>query len=429
MIEAEPAAPAWRSAAALRRVGRSRASRLLVARVIEQGCLGAVSLVLARWLGVAAYAPVAALIVFNSLAIVASDLGLGTVVMSSGERAVGRDQVRRVRTVNAVLAALAVAGSFALDGAPADALPWAGAIWLASGEAFIRKSALLRLGREGRVAASEIVASVVLVVLASAVAFAPEHAIALVGGALLAKHVVEVLAARGWGDAIADRGEQRAGAVWWTQLAAYATANVDFLVVGIVVSSAAFSVYSLGFRVASLVTSQIAYAFGRLVLVDLARAEDRSSRQRVYDARIRLLFGIGVPAAAVAVGAAALVPVLLGASWRDSAWVIVLLAVATPWRMALGVTGALMISGGRAATLVRWEVVRLVATAAALVAAAQGGLWPFTGAVAAVMVVAATTLNRAATRASGLTEWRVPLLAGVPALAGIAGLVVLVSSW
>lgn len=414
--------------ARLWRLASSRSGVLITARVVEQGALGATSLVLARWLGVDDYAPVAALIVFNSLAVVASDLGLGVMIMSSAERAAGHDQVRRIRAVNATLAAAVAAASLAFDGALAAALPWAGAIWLASGEAFIRKSALLRLGRERRVAASEIVASLVLVAVAAGVAVAPARAVALVGAALLAKHVVEVLAAGGWRAGLGEHGAQRAGAVWWTQLAAYATANVDFVVIGIVVTSAAFSVYSLGFRVASLVTSQVAYAFGRLVLVDLARAEDREARQRVYDARVRLLFVVGVPAALVALGAAALVPVALGRQWEDSAWVIVLLAVATPWRMALGVTGALMVSGGHAATLVRWELVRLVATAAVLFAAAQGGLWTFTGAVAAVMIVATVVLNRASTRVSGLVEWRVPLVLAVPALAGTAAVVLVLAS-
>lgn len=428
MIDVGPAGARTGRSQALRRALDSRAGPLLAARVVEQVSLGLVSLVLARWLGIDAYAPVAVLIVCNSFAIVASDLGLGTLIMSGRERAAGLDQVRRVRAVNALVAVVAIGCSAAFEGSVAAALPWVGAIWLTSGEAFIRKSALLRLGREGQVAASEIIASVVLVGLAGVVAFVPDRAVALVGAGLTAKHVVEILAARRWRAGLAERGTGRAGSVWWTQVTAYATANVDFLVVGLVVSAEAFSVYSLGFRVAALVTSQVAYAFGRLVLVDLGRAEDRSARQQVYDARIRLLFRVGFAAAALALAAAALLPVVLGRQWSDSAWVVIILAVAAPWRMVLGVTGALMVAAERAATLVRWEVGRLAATAGLLLLAAQGGLWPFTGAVAAITIAATAIYNRTATAETGLDEWRVPRYLGLPGVALVA-LVVMAVSW
>lgn len=428
MIDVEPTERRIGRVRSLRAAVDSRAGRLLAARVVEQGSLGLVSLVLARWLGIEAYAPVAALVVWNSFAIVASDLGIGTVIMSGRGRAAGLDQVRRVRVVNAVVAAVAIGSSSMFDGSVAAALPWVGALWLASGEAFIRKSALLRLGREGRVALSEIVASVVFVGVASTIAVAADRAVVLVGAALTAKHVIEIIAAGGWQEGLAEHGTGRAGSVWWTQVTAYATANVDFVVVGLVVSAGAFSVYSLGFRIAALVTSQVAYAFGRLVLVDLGRAEDRPARQRVYDSRIRLLFGVGVLAAALAVAAAAVLPMALGSQWADSAWVVVILAIAAPWRMVLGVTGALMVAGDRAATLVRWEVGRLAATAAVLLLAAQGGLWPFTGAVAAVAIAATALYNRLATAATGLDEWRVPRFLALPGVA-LAALAAMAVSW
>jgi O-antigen/teichoic acid export membrane protein len=163
-------------------------------------------------------------------------------------------------------------------------------------------------------------------------------------------------------------------------------------------------------------------------MVELGRARDLAERQRVYDARVRLLFGAGALAGVAALVAAAVVPVVLGREWVDSAWVVVVLAIATPWRMVLGVTGALMVSGGRAATLVRWEVLRLAATAGVLLLAAQGGLWPFTGAVAAVAIVATVAFNRSATSVSGLVGWRLPTVLAVPALGGVLVAVVAIST-
>ena len=241
---------------------RGRTGQLLVARVVEQGVIGLASLVLAARLGVDAFAPVSALFVINSLAVLLSDFGLGMRVLSTAPQTVAVGTFRLVRLVNLCVAVVAAVAGLWLHDTLGLVVALSGAIWLMSAEAYVRKAALVRLGRVRRVAVSEGIGSTVFALVVVVAVVRPSVAVAWVGTVFILKHVVEALASRGTAGAFCADGEpiHRALHVWVTQLLAYGCANADFLIVGIVISSAAFSVYSLAFRIAAVVTSQVSYA-------------------------------------------------------------------------------------------------------------------------------------------------------------------------
>lgn len=396
------------------RPGRTRV--LLAARVVEQGAYGLVSLLLARWVGLDGYAPIGALLVFNSLAIVTSNFGVGIAILGGRLKAVGAVQVRRMRQVNALILATSVVAGLVVGGTWGSAIFWGGAIWFFSSEAFVRKSALLRLGHHRRVAGLEVAGSLAFLFIAATTVRFGDAALAISGGGLVTKHLIESAGPRHWTEVLGTTNRSRPGTVWWTQLLAYLIANVDFLIVSVFLSAESFAVYSLGFRAASLITSQISYAFGRVVMVEFAEASTADETQATYRLRAGQLLWAGVGGGVLMAAMAPLLPLFLGGDWRDAAWVVVLLAVATPWRMLIGVTGALMITSDRADRLVRWEVGRLVGTLVVLSLAALGNLWTFTAAVSIVAVVFTTGYNEAAPRVAGIRTWRIPVALAPPAI-------------
>lgn len=423
-----PRAAAW-SAALVRRTTGGRAGPLVGARAVEQGTLGLATVLVARWMGVEAFAPVAALVVFNSLAIVASSLGVGHAILAGPLHSVARSQVVGVRAVGLILGGAAVAAGAIAGGTWWFAGILAAAIWVLSAEAFVRKASLLRSGGARRVAAIETVSSVVFFAVTLGVAARPDDGFAIVGLALVAKHAVEVVASTGWHEALGTTRSAEAGSIWRTQVLAYAIANVDFVIVAVVLSDAALSIYSVAFRVASAITSQLAYALNRLVVVDLAAAADTDARQRVHDRQVRALFGGGLVGVVVIVVAAPVLPVVLGDGWTGTAGLAIVLALAVPWRMTLGVSGSLMLSIGQAGQLVRWEAARLIATTAVLAAAAPAGLWTFSVVVTAVAVVSTVLLARASTHVAGLRPWLVPVRTALPAVAAAALVAAWASTW
>jgi O-antigen/teichoic acid export membrane protein len=253
----------------------------------------------------------------------------------------------------------------------------------------------------------------------------PAAAVLFVAVAFVLKHVTEAATSRGWRAAIGDDGETLRPAlhVWLTQALAYACANVDFLVVGVMLSPAAFSVYSLAFRIAAVVTSQVSYAAQRVMLVEFGEAFDPPRRQQVYDERLRGLFTTGLIALAGTALIAPVFPVLLGSDWDALVGCIVVLAIGIPWRMVLGITGTMSIGAGIAARLTRWEFGRLALTVAGLVAGAAVGFPAF---VSAATVVAVGTTYLSHVLSTRATSTRLPSWLAVASI--IAGLAAVTAS-
>ncbi len=403
------------SAPGVGRQGRLR--HLVVARVCEQGGFGLASLLLARRLGVESYAPVALLFVLNSLAIMLSDFGLGMGVMRAQTGQVNFLMLRRVRLANVVIAVGGAVLAVALAGDSRSVTGCFVLIWGLSAEAFVRKAALLRLGHLQRVALIEVAGVAIFAAIIGLALLHPELAVVLTGAAFIAKHVAESLLCRRW-RAVFGTGATSTPilSVWLTQCLAYGCANIDYLLVGVLISSAAFSVYSLAFRIAALMTSQVTYAVQRVMLVDFGEGAGDDERQRHYAQRSRQLFLIGLTAALATIVVAPLFRLFLGSSWQGVAMVVVVLAVAIPWRMVLGVSGTLAIGAGHSPHLIRWETGRLVITASALAAAALIGFPAFVATSAIVAVVTTDALHGLAARRARIAVWQPMLWASALAI-------------
>lgn len=388
-------------------MARGRVGVLVLARFIEQGSLGVASLLLARGVGVQSYAPIATILIVNSFAITLSDFGLGTAVMASPVGTAGMRRMWRVRAINGSLLCGALLVALWTTGDVRVTIIGSAAIWLLSAEAFVRKSALIRNGVVARVATAEIVGSVAFAIGVGIAVLADAHALEWTIAALLAKHAIEVVWSVGW-RVVFQPGMGRApvGTLWVAQMLNYACSNVDFVLVGLLISSAAFSVYSLGFRVAAVVASQVSFAVVRVMLGDFADARGVEQRQAVLVRRSRQMFAVGAPASLLTVAVAPFIPLLLGRSWRSVSGVIVVLAIAVPWRMVTSVTLSLAMGTGLTRRLVGWEVLRLLFTVVALAIGALVSFPVFVIVVSLAVLVSSWAQHEVVARALGLTAWR-----------------------
>ena len=381
---------------------------LLVSRVWEQGLLGVATLLLARMLGVRDFAPVSVLFVLNSVAVTASDFGLGVALLGAPAGTTIRWRALHVvRLANLAIAVAAALVAVALTGSSRLIVVFGGLLWLASAESYVRKSAAIKLGRARRVATAEVVSTGLFFLAVGIGLLEPDVAVGATGAGLLGKQLVEVALLREWRAAFGadgDRPELRA--LWGSQVLAYVIANVDYLVVGIVLSPAAFSVYVLSFRVANVLPAQVASVVGRVSLVEFAASTDATVRQDSYDRYVRRLFGAGVLGGLLTVFAAPLLPLALGESWDPARWIVVLLAFGVPWRLTLGLAGAMAVAAGARGRLLAWECVRLATSVLAFYVAARAGLAELAAGVTIVSVIAVLALHEAAGAASGVRPWR-----------------------
>jgi O-antigen/teichoic acid export membrane protein len=385
---------------------------LLASRVVEQGTIGIGALLLARAAGVEGFAAPSAILVFNSLAVTLADLGLGTDVLRLGPHEfASRRRLRSMRQIDVVGAVLATAVGASLGGDARVVAIGAGVMWFASAESYVRRSGAIRKGAIRSVVAGEIGGSVVL---AGAFAFAcasPDQApVALVIG-FVAKSVVESMSSRRWQECFSAEGvvgDQLA--LWLAQVVAFAIANLDFVAVSLLLGAPPFAVYALAFRLSNAAPSQLAYVAGRTASVDLAARPHE--RDVVYRRYFRPLFAMGLIAAIGTALAAPLLPRLLAADeWDSITGVLLVLAVAIPWRMVLGLGGTLMIVARRADLLLRVECVHVVFLAGALFASGSAGFGPLVAVAAGSTVVSVLAYHHTAAR---VTEARLPR-AAIPA--------------
>jgi O-antigen/teichoic acid export membrane protein len=332
---------------------------LAIGKSIDQGALFVASLVVAGALGPDRFAPVAALLVASSMSVQLSDLGLGFALLASPLRTpVPGRTLRRVRVVGASLLVVAAVVSLAL-GSPVAVL--AGAIWVVTAEAYVRKAAVLRTGGAARVVRAEVGGSIVVAVAALAAAVATSAGVFLVG--LLGKHVLEV-ALLGRFPALDREGSLPSATAWLGQAATYAASNADYLVIGLVLPPEVFSVYVLAFRMVSALPALIGGSLMQRSFVDLAASEEPEAPRRLHARIPQTVARLAVAGVVLGVGAAVGGRVVLGSSWADLVPVALALAVAVPFRLALGSIVAVALSAGLGAEVLTGEAVRLVLVAA-----------------------------------------------------------------
>lgn len=380
---------------------------LIGSRLAEQVVLGAVAVLLAWRLGPSSFAPVSALLILNSAAVTLSDYGLGLAVLrrASGTE-IARRSLERMRVVNACVAVAAVVAGSALRGDVGLVVAAGGVVWAASAEAFVRKAGAISLGNAHAAARAETAGALLLAIPVFAFA-SGGAALGVVAASLVAKHLSEVVLLPHSLHVFTRTGRSPgAGALFVTQALAFGIANVDYLLVGLLLGAEWFSVYTLGFRIAVVAPSIVAYTANRTALADLGAASDEGTREVTYRSYVRLLFGLGVAAGLAAAVAGVVCAVLFGDEWVGIAPTVVLLGVATPWRMILGQAGTLVLATDGAWRLARWEIARLVATVVVLALAAMAGYWMFVAAGSALTILSAAMLHDLAVRHAASRPWR-----------------------
>lgn len=408
-----------------------RLGALAAARAVDQGVLGLGALVLAHELGPQRYAPVAVLLIVNSLVVQVADLGVGFAVLRTpppaGVATASLARVRRVGGAAVVSGGLAAVAAWSAGaGSAAVVLGGSGLLWWAAGEARVRKAALISGGAARRAAVIEMVGAGVLAAVIAAIAGFDGTPAWLAAG-LLVKHVTEIAGATGWRARFDTAGDPaRSGPEWLGQVITYLAANVDYVVLGARLGAVDLSRYAVAYRVASAAPALVSTPVTQTALVDFAGATS-DGRQAVHDALRRRVLGIG---AVGAVGASAVAPVLatlLGDDWTDVGWLVVVLATAIPFRLLLGMSVAQAVAAGRAGEVVRWESARLVAIAAAVVVGSSGGVVWAAAAVSTATVVSVTSVYLVSARITDVRPWggMVPAATGAVAvtmaLAAVAG--------
>ena len=394
---------------------------MLLSRLWEQAVLGLGAMLLARQLGIDQFAPVSVLLIVNSLSVTLADFGLGADVIRQGSGQSGSlEDLRAVRLRNGAGALAGVLAGWIIGGDGGLVLALSAGVWAAAAESSIRRASALRLRSERSVMIAELAGSTTLVGFIVAGSVSTSRGVALVGCGLILKSVLEAALLPGWRAAFAHvEGNRDRRPLWVAQAVAYTIANLDFLILGLLQPKAVFAVYTLAFRLASAVPSQLAYVVGRISSVDLAEAVG-SERQAPYVAYTRMLFTAGVVGALATAAIAPALPWALGDDWDSIPWLVVALSCAIPWRMAIGVAGTLAMVEHRSSELLRIELVHLVVVGLAYSAGAAIGLAAFVGIVVVSTVAATVVYHLRCTQLSSLTAWRPLVPLGIATLVAIA---------
>lgn len=390
--------------------------------------MGVGGLMLARATGVEGFAAPSLLLVVNSVAVTLADQGLGTDLLRLGPSEVA--PVRRLRTMRSLNAAVLGVGlvlGWALGGDAGLLVGGSGCMWAAAAESYVRRSGAIRQGAIRSVVAGEVLGSAALGLAFVAACWEPDAAAVILVAGLVAKNMIEGVLARRWRLCFATDG--RTGdqlSLWLAQVVAYLIANMDFVVVGLLLGERSFAVYTLAFRLSNALPSQLAYVAGRTASVDLATSV--SDRAEVYRRYVAPLFGFGLGAAALTAVAAPVAPWVLGDGWASITGVLLVLAVAVPWRMILGLGGTLLIVSRQADRLLRIELTHAVVLASALVVGAWGGFGPLTAVASSGSVLSVMYYHGVAAKWTGITRWKPLTPAAIASLALVAVLVIQVAT-
>jgi O-antigen/teichoic acid export membrane protein len=401
---------------------------LVVSRAVDQGSLALASLVLARLVGPAAFAPIAVLLVINSLAIQVSDCGLGFAVMRSrpGEQ-LALASLRRLRALSLAVVLIGSIVGLAVRGDVGIIIGCGSWIWALSAEAYVRKSSAIRFGAGKAVARAEIAGALCLLMVIAAV-WGFDLGVGWFALGLVVKHAVEIVLVQGWRVAFSESGGlARSGAEWLGQVLSYAVANVDYLVVGVLLTPAELSTYVVAFRMGSALPALVGGPITNTAFVELADAPGEH-RALVRARVLRRARWAGLVGTVGVLVMAPILPILLGPAWSGTGWLVAILAPAIPFRMLLGTAVANAITLGGARLVMVWELCRLVAVGVAAMLGGMFGLIPATALVSATTVVSLTAVHQLSGRLAGVRAMRREWSAACVALVAVAVLGLMAAS-
>lgn len=364
----------------------ARLGPLVVSRGLDQLVLGVASLLVARRVGAGPFAPFALYFIAYSVAGQLADGGLAFAVLrtpptASLDQAALRD--RRLAWI-AIAAGGTVIG-WALDGTYGHALAVASVLVGLAGETFLRRAVVQRAGAPVRQAFGESAGAALFLVLVLALVDQPAD-LPVLGWCLLAKLCLESWVLGGVGSAFSEHGKPaRATSEWVGQAVTYSTANVDYLIIGVIFGPVALSLYSVSFRVGSAISAVLAAPLTRAAFIDLAAGG--ADRRRVHDTLLRRVAVWGATGTCVTLATAQILPIVLGQGWRQAATLTAILSLALPWRLALGPVVALGVTSGRAGRVARLETGRFLMMAGAVLAGSVGGVVLACGAATAACIV------------------------------------------
>lgn len=392
-------------------------------RGLDQLALGAASLLIARRTGTVGFAPFAVIFIIYALTAQIGDRGLAFAILRTPANAMLATGARSQRNLlNAVVALLSVMVGLRIGGDVGIVVAIAGLALFTGPIVFVGRATLQWSGHTKRLSMGEGAGAAAF--LLATVAFVHDaEDLLLFGGICVGKHLVE-MAVQGWPSSVfeADGSTVRATGVWASQIVTYLAANVDYLLVGVLLGEAALSIYAIGFRLASAFSSVVAAPLTRTWFVDFANSE---RMQEQHDRLLRQIavFGVlGVVGTFVVAGA---LPTILGSGWEQTRSVTAVLGIALPWRLLLGPVVALGLTKGRARRVVGWEVVRTVGLIAAIVVGSSS-VFDVAGAVAAATILTIGWSYRRASIGAGIEPSRALEAVGIITSASIVLSLVLI---
>lgn len=176
-------------------------------------------------------------------------------------------------------------------------------------------------------------------------------------------------------------------------LLAVALLNVDYLVVGRVLDAENLGYYLMAFNLSSWPVSMLSTAVAMVAVPGFARLQhDHDELRRSFLSSLDILGSVAFPiAAVVAVTATPLIGFVYGEVWTPAAAALHGLAVLGGFRVALLLTGDLLVAAGRGRAMLGMQLVWFVAVVPALAVGAHlGGI---AGVGVAHLVVAAAVVT------------------------------------
>lgn len=406
---------------------------LALGRIVDQGTIGVVGLVLAARVSVQQFAALAIVLIGFSISATLGDLGIGHEMLRlRHDETADQRMLSRVRTlaifsfisgIVTLLLGSGLLGPGLFDSgffgswlAEAELLGWILVLWALNSETALRQSAAMLGDDHRRIGVAQCVGGTCLL----AIAVLLDAEVWVLGLALAVRVTVEMVALpspRKWFSGQPTTAISPIPVVA-SHATAYGTRNVDFFVAGPILGTVAFGLYVFAFRLANAAFAPIGALTTRLGIAELANDRDDLSRQYERGLRVLLISGIGL--ATLTMGAAYMLPMIVGDRWQPAVAIIVVLAAALPWRFIDGLIGPLLYVSENHAMAFKVEIARLVVTGAVVLAVAPMG--PLALALANSMATIITVWfghRLAASRASVRTPRGLDGTAAVSAVAAL----------
>ncbi len=344
-------------------------SDIAISRIVEQGAIFLAALVLAAGTTPEDFAIAAILFTVVSAAAALADVGVGLQLLRSPTPGIAPPMLVAV-TASAGIAIVAAAVGLVAGGSIGLLLCFGGAIWALSALVQLGRSVALRDRDEHLVLRSSAAGALVLL---AAVSLLPVSNVGIAAGvAIVAKLGTEALAL-GRLPAVGEAGSRQSWLVFGNQALNYIGANLDFLLVGVILGPAAFAIYSLAFRVSSGMNSVASFTIVRLATVRLAGVSG-SERSRYLRRLLGPVFAVGLLGAAATCLAAPLLAMVVDDGWTDIVVLVRILSFMLPFRLVHGLLGVAFLVEHADGTLFRIELARIATSLLFLSLAASAGL-------------------------------------------------------